>query len=373
MIMNGKQLNIRILLLVMLIALSDFSYAVTYRFVPGKGLEFSWDASDKVSITTGESNYGITQQVGFFTSQTAGATRNHRGATATGFGLKASTTYLAYFPYSNANDFDAKSIVCNYAVQTQATNGSTASFRFCDYAMSSTVTQQNSATFEFRHTGAFLRFRFAAPEAMTATALHITATASSIATTALMNLVAQSVTPSGRVQTATLSLGNIAVAKDGELELFMALPAQDLTAETLTLSLATSQGKDVEIAKVKGFNLKAGKFYDIDLVASQQGGAMHSKAFNTPSLTAVDIPMPMLYAPDILLDNDFTLQLVETRKKGDVNGDGDVDVLDAIALTGYYINGRTSTLDKSVCDVNGDGDIDILDVIAITSKYINGK
>lgn len=68
----------------------------------------------------------------------------------------------------------------------------------------------------------------------------------------------------------------------------------------------------------------------------------------------------------------FTIS-VASPLLGDVNNDGEVDVIDAIALNGYYLNNNISSLDPTVCDVNKDGDIDVADVIAIISIYLSGQ
>ena len=60
---------------------------------------------------------------------------------------------------------------------------------------------------------------------------------------------------------------------------------------------------------------------------------------------------------------------VANTKEGDVNGDGQVDAMDAIALIGAYLNGETPAL--SVGDVNGDGQVDVMDAIEIINKYLN--
>ncbi|MGN0460175.1 MAG: leucine-rich repeat protein [Ruminococcus sp.] len=53
--------------------------------------------------------------------------------------------------------------------------------------------------------------------------------------------------------------------------------------------------------------------------------------------------------------------------KGDVNGDGDVDIADATILQ-KYINMVAVTIQQEVADVNGDGRIDVRDVTMIQKK-----
>ncbi|MGN1132109.1 MAG: leucine-rich repeat protein [Ruminococcus sp.] len=53
--------------------------------------------------------------------------------------------------------------------------------------------------------------------------------------------------------------------------------------------------------------------------------------------------------------------------KGDVNGDGDVDIADATILQ-KYINKVAVTIQQEVADVNGDGRVDVRDVTMIQKK-----
>ena len=51
-----------------------------------------------------------------------------------------------------------------------------------------------------------------------------------------------------------------------------------------------------------------------------------------------------------------------TGKKGDVNGDDDVDVMDVVMIYDIMAGNAAS---KPEADVNGDGDIDVMDVVAV--------
>ncbi len=58
---------------------------------------------------------------------------------------------------------------------------------------------------------------------------------------------------------------------------------------------------------------------------------------------------------------------------GDVNGDGAVDVMDALMIINVYLNNKTDTIPLSVGDVNKDGEIDTMDAIQIIHNYLNGQ
>ncbi len=57
---------------------------------------------------------------------------------------------------------------------------------------------------------------------------------------------------------------------------------------------------------------------------------------------------------------------------GDVNGDGDVNVLDIIQIVGYVISG-TADFDLACADSNGDGVVNILDIVALVNTILGGR
>lgn len=59
-------------------------------------------------------------------------------------------------------------------------------------------------------------------------------------------------------------------------------------------------------------------------------------------------------------------------KKGDVNGDGEVNTADAVMIINAYVSGKVDDLVKSVADVNGDGEVNTADAVMITNNYVNG-
>jgi hypothetical protein len=57
--------------------------------------------------------------------------------------------------------------------------------------------------------------------------------------------------------------------------------------------------------------------------------------------------------------------------RGDFNGDGRVDIYDALALTAM-LDGESSPLETEMADANGDGVIDNYDVLAIL-EHVSGN
>ena len=60
-----------------------------------------------------------------------------------------------------------------------------------------------------------------------------------------------------------------------------------------------------------------------------------------------------------------TLGAADYAVLGDINGDGNINVLDVVMLVGHILNPDTSELESG--DINSDGNIDILDVVALVS------
>ena len=63
----------------------------------------------------------------------------------------------------------------------------------------------------------------------------------------------------------------------------------------------------------------------------------------------------------------------QTLQTGDANGDGSVDVTDAVAVINAYLTSDQSGINADVADVNHDGVIDITDAVAIINLYLNSQ
>ena len=93
----------------------------------------------------------------------------------------------------------------------------------------------------------------------------------------------------------------------------------------------------------------------------------------------------------LMPDNDVTLQArytynptnpgeptgsgtgVENTAPGDIDGDGTIDVTDAVSLLNAYLNGETGDMNINVADVNNDGVIDVTDAVEILNRYLNNQ
>ena len=69
------------------------------------------------------------------------------------------------------------------------------------------------------------------------------------------------------------------------------------------------------------------------------------------------------------LKQDGTLGAPDTFILGDINTDGNIDILDVVMLVNHIINENISELDDA--DINNDGDINILDVVALINIILS--
>ena len=70
---------------------------------------------------------------------------------------------------------------------------------------------------------------------------------------------------------------------------------------------------------------------------------------------------------------DTTTTTTETQtKKGDVNGDGSVNLKDVVVLRRYIAGGWNVILDSSTADINGDGSINLKDVVTLRRMIAGG-
>ena len=68
-------------------------------------------------------------------------------------------------------------------------------------------------------------------------------------------------------------------------------------------------------------------------------------------------------------DQSFSFN-VKSYLAGDVNGDGVVDIVDAVQIINAYLSNTTDVLNKRLADMNGDNAIDIVDAVIIINQYL---
>ena len=63
------------------------------------------------------------------------------------------------------------------------------------------------------------------------------------------------------------------------------------------------------------------------------------------------------------------LTIVNT-KKGDANGDGEIDIADAVCIVNYVVGKQTPAFSTLGADANGDGVVDIADAVCIVNLVV---
>lgn len=81
-------------------------------------------------------------------------------------------------------------------------------------------------------------------------------------------------------------------------------------------------------------------------------------------------PKPIA-APDAVATRPTGKSAAPVRKRGDVNGDGRVDIADSMLITRAVVRGDV-TLDVHLADVNGDGKVDVADSMVISNQVVGG-
>ena len=66
----------------------------------------------------------------------------------------------------------------------------------------------------------------------------------------------------------------------------------------------------------------------------------------------------------------FCLGQVFSAECGDVNSNGNVDIVDALMIAQYYVNLNPANFDSTVADVNGENGINIVDALLVAQYYV---
>lgn len=350
--------------------------AMDYAFLPGYGLQLAWKTNDMVGITTGNLSFGEMEQLSFWASSRATASPQEKNLFAVGYQLKTNSQYYSYSPYLWSETFDAHSITCRYDNQTQNGNGNASSLSSCDYQMAEAMTSSSACQFNYQHAGGVLRISFLAPAAITINTLTLTALTSDIVSVATMDIMNGTMTAKEHATTLTLQTSDISVAKGEPVILYLASPPQDLSSTVLKVIATDSNSNEYVIARIMGPNVQAGKLYDIALTStSAKSASAKASAITGASqhITLQGIANPVATTQDILLDPEYSVVYAPLPPKGDVNGDGTVNTIDAITLIGHYLNNETEKVPLEVGDMNDDRVINTMDAIEIINIYNNPR
>lgn len=69
--------------------------------------------------------------------------------------------------------------------------------------------------------------------------------------------------------------------------------------------------------------------------------------------------------------NEFRIESDKEVLKGDVNGDGELNVFDIVALADEILS-HSGNIDTDAADVNDDGEINVFDIVSVADRILNG-
>ena len=98
-----------------------------------------------------------------------------------------------------------------------------------------------------------------------------------------------------------------------------------------------------------------------------------TNAFNGVSVEEVTLHVPATSVNSYKATEpwkNFIIEGMADDAKGDVNGDGDVDIADAVCIVNYVVGKPNTTFIEAAADANGDGDIDIADAVHIVNLVV---
>jgi len=147
------------------------------------------------------------------------------------------------------------------------------------------------------------------------------------------------------------------------IEFYSCVPSVD---EGWTLSCATEEDGDVP------------SWLNIELTDGEENGEFDNSVL--AEVTAEPLPAGVTYReavvrfgfPGAYLDYKFMQgEKGDDFPKGDVNGDGDVNIADINALIAIILGGEDNSNGRS--DVNGDGDVNIGDINAVIAIILGAE
>ena len=130
----------------------------------------------------------------------------------------------------------------------------------------------------------------------------------------------------------------------------------------------SSNGVVTATLNLQNYTPRTKTIYTIGITASGKLG------FIKPEDTVTAMP-----ANKAWIEYDGTAELVlpiappTPTLKGDVNMDGDVDILDVTTLVDYILGENPSPCDVDACDVNENGEINVIDVTSLVDIILNNN
>ncbi len=106
---------------------------------------------------------------------------------------------------------------------------------------------------------------------------------------------------------------------------------------------------------------------DFDIIKITSPAVDKGVAVGTMALDFLDRSRPNGSAPDI---GAFEYYGGSSASKGDVNGSGSIDIVDALLIAQYYVGLNPANFNSAAADANCSGSVDIVDALRIAQFYV---
>ena len=126
-----------------------------------------------------------------------------------------------------------------------------------------------------------------------------------------------------------------------------------------------------------------GEYYALISVTAKEGNKFTYDTLNNITVNGRDLDTDngdAIYSIDaegtnIVFITKVTISSGEEPQplKGDLNGNGRIDLADIIALLKKYLNGDSTPEDMAVCDMDNDGNLNLKDIILLLKTYLTGE
>ena len=242
---------------------TDDNFVKSNVTIGNNGASFTWAENDTIGIFP---NNGY--QAAF--PMTSGAGTKNAEFDGGGWALRASSQYMAYYPFE-FNNRSAKSISISYSGQHQTGNANTSHLGKYDYMAAAASTPENgNVTFEFKHLGVLVQWKVVMPSPATVTSLSIEPTGKELLKAGKIDLTttSQAIEATEYHPIQSILLSDISTTKSNEeITVYMMMPPVDLSGQDYYVHLSNDLGQTAT-AKLVGQNFEAGKAYSISLEPS---------------------------------------------------------------------------------------------------------
>jgi hypothetical protein len=92
---------------------------------------------------------------------------------------------------------------------------------------------------------------------------------------------------------------------------------------------------------------------------------------NTPAPTATPTPVATTTPTPVATTTPTPDQTAIPGMLGDVDTDGDIDIIDALLVAQFYVDLDPGNFNEAYADVDCDGDVDIIDALLIAQYYVD--